>query len=132
MTGANEHNEHLPKALIDELKAIDRAPEVITSRVDRNLASLAQAQFAPRHLPRWQPQSAWRTAAAACVLVVVLFSANHLWDQDGRPIYTDIDGSGQIDIADVLALARTGDGVDQADLDAFAYRVVALDQEGAL
>ena len=41
MTGAHEHNERLPEALVDELKRIDRAPEVITSRVDRSLASMA-------------------------------------------------------------------------------------------
>ena len=161
MTGVNEQDERLPEALVEELKRIDRAPEVITSRVDRSLACMAHAQFARRHLPRWQPRSAWRAAAAACVLVVVLFTTNHLWEQDDTSIYADIDGSGRIDIADVLALARagvedetrgqskitpdrtidhTGDdftltpfvAVNQADLDAFAYRLVALDREGTL
>ena len=132
MTGANEHNEQLPEALVDELKRIDRAPEVITSRVDRSLADMARAQFAQRHIPRWQPRSAWRAAAAACVLVVVLFTTNHLREQNDTSVYADIDGSGQIDIADVLALARTGDGVNQADIDAFAYRLVALDRDGTL
>ena len=161
MTGVNEQNERLPGALIDELKRIDRAPEVITSRVDRNLADMAHAQFKQRRIPRWQPQGAWGAAAAACVLVVVLFTTNHLWEQDDRSIYADIDGSGQLDIADVLALARAGredktrgqskitpdraigrDGDDftltpfvvvgQAELDAFAYRLVALDQGSTL
>jgi len=132
MTGVNEQDERLPKALVEELKRIDRAPEVITSRVDRSLASMAHAQFAPRRIPRWQPQGAWRAAAAACVLVFVLFTANQLWEQDDTSIYADIDGSGQIDIADVLALARAEDGMNQADLDAFAYRLVALDRDGTL
>ena len=132
MTGANEHNERLPEALVEELKHIDRAPEVITSWVDRSLASMAHTQFAQRRIPRWQPQGAWRAVAAACVLVAVLFTTNHLWEQDDTSIYADIDGSGQIDIADVLALARAEDGVDQADLDAFAYRLVALDRDGTL
>ena len=132
MTGVNEQDERLPEALVDELKRIDRAPEMITSRVDRSLASMAHAQFAQRRIPRWQPRSAWRAAAAACVLVVVLFTANQLWDQDDMSLYADIDGSGQIDIADVLALARAEDGVNQADIDAFAYRLVALDRDGTL
>ncbi|MYH70299.1 MAG: hypothetical protein F4147_09480 [Gammaproteobacteria bacterium] len=132
MTGVNEQDERLPEALVDELKRIDRAPEVITSRVDRSLAGMAHAQFAQRRVPRWQPQGAWRVAAAACVLVVVLFTTNHLWEQDDTSLYADIDGSGQIDIADVLALARAEDGVDQADIDAFAYRLVALDRDGML
>ena len=130
MTGANEQHERLPGALVEALTRLDRAPEVITSRVDRSLAGLAHVQFAPRRIPRWQPRSAWRAAAAACVLVVVLFTANQLWEQDDTSLYADIDGSGQIDIADVLALARAEDGVNQAELDAFAYRLVALDRDG--
>ncbi|MCY4155141.1 MAG: hypothetical protein OXD47_10060 [Gammaproteobacteria bacterium] len=130
MTGANEQYERLPEALIEELKHLDRAPDVITPRVDRRLASLAHAQFAQRRLPRWQPRRVWRAAAAACVLVVVLFTTNHVWEQDNTSIYADIDGSGQIDIADVLALARAEDGVNQTELDAFAYRLVALDRAG--
>ena len=94
MTGVNEQDERLPEALVDELKRIDRAPEVITSRVDRTLASMAHVQFAQRRIPRWQPQSAWRVAAAACVLVVVLFSTDYLWEQDDRSIYADIDAPG--------------------------------------
>ncbi len=132
MTAVNEQDERLPELLIDELRRIDRAPVVITSRVDRTLMSIARAQFAQRRIPRWQPRSAWRAAAAACVFVVVLFATDHLSERDDTPVYADIDGSGRIDIADVLALARAGDGVDQADLDAFAYRLVALDQDGRL
>ena len=131
MTGANEQDERLPEALISELKRIDRAPEVITSRVDRALANMARAHFAPRRISRWQRQSAWGVAAS-CVLAVALFATNRLSEQDGTTIYADIDGSGQIDIADVLALARTGDGVHQADLDAFAFHLVALDRNGTL
>ena len=131
MTGTHEQDERLPDALVSEMKRIDRAPEVITSRVDRSLASKARTHFAPRQIPRWQPQGAWR-AAAACVLVVALFATDRLSEQGGTPIYADIDGSGQIDIADVLALARTGEGVDQADLDAFAFHLVALDRNGTL
>ena len=130
MTGANEQHEQLPGALVEALTRLDRAPEVITSRVDRSLAGMAHTQFAQRCVPRWQPQGAWRVAAAACVLVVVLFTTNHLWEQDDTSLYADIDGSGQIDIADVLALARAEDGVNQADIDAFAYRLVAMDRDG--
>ena len=131
MTGAHEHDERLPETLIDEMKRIDRAPEVITSRVDRSLASRARTHFAPRRMPRWQRQSAWGVAAS-CVLAVALFATYRLSEQGDTSMYADIDGSGQIDIADVLALAHTEQGVDQADLDAFAYRLVALDRDGTL
>ena len=160
MTGTNEQDEQLPKALIDKLKQIDRGPEVITSRVDRALASMARAHFAPRGIPRWQRQSGWGVAAA-CVLAVALVATNRFSEQDDTSFYADIDGSGQIDIADVLVLARAaGESetrgqskitpdraighdsddftltpfvvVDQADIDAFAYRLVALDRDGTL
>ena len=131
MTGTHEQDEQLPEALIGALKRIDLAPEVITSRVDRALAGRARAQFAPRRMPRWQRQRAWGVAAS-CVLVVALFATKRLSEQGETSMYADIDGSGQIDIADVLALARTGQGVDQAGLDAFAFHLVALDRDGTL
>ena len=160
MTAINEQDERLPEALLSELKRIDRAPEVITSRVDRTLASMARAHFAQRRIPRWQRRSAWG-AVAASVLVFALFVPNRLPEQGETPVYADIDGSGQIDIVDVLALARAGSKsetrgqskitpdraighdsddftltpfvvVDQAELDAFAYRLVALDRDDAL
>ena len=131
MTGTNEQDERLPQALIDELKHIDRAPKVITSRADRYLAGRASDHFASRRIPRWQQQPAWG-AAAACVLAVALFATHRLSDRDDTSLYADIDGSGQINIADVLALARTEQGIDQADLDAFAYRLVALDRDSTL
>ena len=129
MTGTNEQDEQLPSAVIDELKRIDRAPAVITSRVDRTLSTMARAQFSSRQVRRWR-QPAWG-AAAACALLAALFTTSLLEDQRGTSIYADIDGSGEIDIADVLALARTGQGVDQDDLDAFAFRLVSLDGIGA-
>lgn len=131
MTDINEQDKQLPRALIDELKRIDRAPDVITSRVDRALANTARAHFAGRNIPLWQRSRDWGVAAA-CVLAVTLFATNQFSPQDDTSIYADIDGSGQIDIADVLALAREGQGVDQADLDAFAFRLVALDGNGTL
>ena len=129
MTDANEQDEQLPKDLVDELKRIDRAPAVITSRVDRTLSTMARAQFSSRQVRRWR-QPAWG-AAAACVLFVALFTTSRLEERTDSSIYADIDGSGEINIADVLALARAGQGIDQSDLDAFAFRLVSLDGNGA-
>ena len=70
---------------------------------------------------------AW-AAAAACAVLAVGLSTSYLSERGGAPVYRDVDGSGQIDIADVLALAR--EGVPRAELDAFARRVVALDRDG--
>ena len=126
MTDKHIPDDHLPEALIDELKRRDAAPDVITSRVDRALAAAANAHFGePRAV--WRRPGAWGAAAASAVLAVGL-ATSYLPDRDRGPIYADIDGSGRIDIADVLALAR--EGVAQAELDAFARRVVALDRDG--
>ena len=127
MTAEIEQDEQLPSALVDELKRIDRAPAVITSRVDRTLSTMAHGHFSSRPVPRWR-QPAWG-AAAACVLATVLITTNPLEDRSDRSIYADVDGSGAVDIADVLALARSGQAVDQGDLDAFAFRLVSLDRD---
>lgn len=126
MADKNIPDDRLPQALIDELKRRDRAPDAITSRVDRTLAAAARAQFGePRAV--WHRPGAWAAAAASAVLAVGL-ATSYLPDRDRGSVYADIDGSGRIDIADVLALAR--EGVAQAELDAFARRVVALDRDG--
>ncbi|MDE0348558.1 MAG: hypothetical protein OXM56_02455 [Gammaproteobacteria bacterium] len=126
MADNNIPDDRLPEALIDELKRRDAAPNAITSRVDRTLAAAARAHFgAPRAV--WHRPGAWAAAAASAVLAVGL-ATSYLPDRDRGTVYADVDGSGQIDIADVLALAR--EGVAQAELDAFARRVVALDGGG--
>ena len=127
MTAEIEQDEQLPSALVDELKRHDRAPSVITSRVDRTLSTMAHGHFSSRPVRRWR-QPAWG-AAAACVLAAVLITTNPLEDRSDRSIYADVDGSGAVDIADVLALARSGEGVDQGDLDAFAFRLVSLNRD---
>ena len=129
MTAEIEQDEQLPSALADELKRIDHAPAVITARVDRILSTTARAHFSSRRVQRWR-QPVWG-AAAASVLVVAMFTTNRLDDEVVTSTYADVDGSGAIDIADVLALARTRQGVDQDDLDAFAFRLVSLDGNGA-
>ncbi len=127
MADTNTRHDHLPEALVDELKRRDRAPEVITSRVDRTLAGAARAHFGEPPTRAWQHRGAWVAAAAGAVLAVGL-ATSYLPGRESAPAYADIDGSGRIDIADVLALARQG--VPQAELDAFALRVVALDRDG--
>ena len=130
MNGTNEQDERLPEALVDELKRLDRAPEAITARADRAVSNAARLHFAARRTPRWRRQGAWG-AAAACALLVVTLATSRLTDRGDAPVYADIDGSGRIDIADVLALARSGQQVGQAELDAFAFRLVALDRDGS-
>ena len=127
MAGTHEPDDHLPQPLIDELKRLDRAPDVITARVDRTVAAAARDHFSARGFPRWRRHGAWGAVAACAVLTAALTIGRDALDRDPA-LYSDVDGSGRIDIADVLALARSESGVDQADLDAFAWRVVALNR----
>ena len=127
MADTNTSEDRLPEALIDELKRRDRAADVITSRVDRSVAAAARAHFGESPARRVQNPGAW-IAAAACAVLAVGLSTTRLSERGAAPEYADVDGSGRIDIADVLALAR--EGVPQAELDAFALRVVTLEGGG--
>jgi hypothetical protein len=139
MTPDNKPDE-LPTALVAQLKAVDRAPPLITARVDRHLRAAAEAQFAWRTVRRRnRVGTAWlATAAMAASLVLGLFFVGDRPLRDRQlqeaagPVYADVDGSGDIDIADVLALARARgtDPARQAELDAFARRIVALTPAG--
>ncbi len=126
MTDTNTPDDRLPDSLIEELARRDQAPRMITSRADRNVAAATRAHFGTTRTRRPQHVGAW-LAAAACAVFAVGLTTNLLTGRDGAPVYRDIDGSGQIDIADVLALAR--EGAPQAQIDAFAFHVVALNQD---
>ena len=126
MPDTNTPEDRLPEALIDELSRRDQAPHMITSRADRNVAAAAHAHFGAAGARRPRHPGAW-VAAAACAVLAVGLTTNLLTGRDNAPVYPDIDGSGRIDIADVLALARQG--APQAQIDAFAFHVVALDRD---
>lgn len=129
----NGNEPQLPAALIEALKAEDQPAALITSRADRALEARAAAHFSARRSPaHWRP--AWYAAAAVAAVALLLVVPREqamddgIGGQDG--LYADIDASGRIDIADVLAVARSG-RVSQPDIDAFASRVVTLGQTGA-
>jgi hypothetical protein len=123
----DETFEDLPPAFVERLKAADRPLPLVTARVDRALSEAARARFAGRgrRQPRWR--GAAGIAAAASVLLAVL-ALQWPWPAAQRDtLHADVDGSGRIDIADVLALAREPGGRSQKELDAFAYRIVSLE-----
>ena len=137
----NSISDELPPELVDALKAREMPSGVITSRVDREIEQLAAAHFAarpadqPGHHPagglKRRPNRQRVALAIAASLVVAVGVGLILPGRDSAPtrddLYTDVDGSGRIDIADVLALARDGKGISPDDLDAFAESVVRLD-----
>ena len=119
-----EYDDKLPDALIAELRRADEAPPMITVAADREISALAAAQFSSRPERRIAP--AWY-AVAASVLVGVM-ALQLLGPADESPdLHRDVDGSGQIDIADVMALAMSDETISQDQLDAFAEQIVSLD-----
>ncbi len=124
----DETFENLPAALVERLKAADRPLPLVTARVDRALAEEARTRFARRGRPQPRWLGAAGIAAAASVLFAVLALQWPLPASKRDALYADVDGSGRIDIADVLALAREAGGHSQKELDAFAYRIVSLER----
>lgn len=124
----NEPFNDLPASLVDQLKSADRPVPMITARVDREIAESARAHFAGRRrLPLLRRTAL--AAVAATVLIGILVLQWQVPRPDRAAVYGDLDRSGQIDIADVLAAAREHKA-SRPELDAFAYRVVSLEPIG--
>ena len=130
MSEQDANSEQLDEGLIRALKAADEAPAVITARVDRVLADMSRRHFESRR-PSWKRHGGWALAASVALVAVLTVQMTDPASDTGETLYADVNGSGGIDIADVFALARAErPGVTQADLDAFAMRVVSLDAGG--
>ena len=130
MPDLDPNDDELEESLIRALRAEDRAPAVITAGVDRTLADMATNHFASRR-PTWKRPGGWALAASVALVAVLAVQMIGPTSTDEDTPYADVNGSGRIDIADVLALARAErPGITQADLDAFAMRVVSLDAAG--
>jgi hypothetical protein len=129
-----ERSEDLPQPLIEALKSAHRPVPMITARVDREISEMARRHFSVLRRPTRVPRPAWTAmvAMAATVLIAVFVVQLQPPNPDQSALYTDIDRSGRIDIADVLALARAQEPGErsQAELDAFASRIVSLKRAG--
>ncbi len=109
----HEHtdNEELPAELVMALKARELHANVIASRVDRDVMAAANAHFGvdvperdQRDRSILRPALAAAAGIAAVSVLLLLAGRDPALSRDD--LYTDVDGSGQIDIADVLLLAR--------------------------
>jgi hypothetical protein len=125
--------DQLPEALVERLKASERAVGMLTPAQDREILEAAREQFAARPA-RPEIRRRWHipAAAAAAVALVALFVARP-FDQAGVEVTRladDIDGSGQVDILDAFALARSraadADSVSQGRIDELTDRIVSL------
>ncbi|MDE0444114.1 MAG: hypothetical protein OXL38_18645 [Gammaproteobacteria bacterium] len=129
MSDQDANSEQLDEGLIRALRAADEAPAVITASVDRALADMSRRHFASRWTV-WKRHGGWALAASVALVAVLAVQMTGPATDNGEILYADVNGSGGIDIADVFAVAREQPGVTQADLDAFAMRVVSLDAGG--
>ena len=130
MSDKDANSEQLDEGLIRALRAADEAPAVITASIDRALADMSRRHFASGR-PGWKRHGGWALAASVALVAVLAVQMIDPASDNGDMLYADVNGSGGIDIADVFALARSEQpGVTQADLDAFAMRVVSLDAGG--
>jgi negative regulator of sigma E activity len=135
MDPTTEQPETLPPAIASRLRRLDRAEPIFDPRTDRAVLEAARSYFAARPAAARARRTRWAVplgAAAAVLLAAVLV----------RPLVfhtsaDDIDGSGRVDVLDVLALARMraagGDasGITDARIEELAYRIVALDSRRA-
>lgn len=131
MTHEEDNPAELPESLLAKLKQADAPPAVLTVKVDRVIGDLANDQFSSRPRKGIARSPKWFAAAAAMLLAVFLVQTTERPEPAVAELYRDVDQSGQIDIADVLALARRDSGeVSRAELDAFAMQLVSLADSG--
>lgn len=124
--------EGLPGSLVTGLKAADRSVPMITAAVDRRVSAMAKAHFRERRQRIPVPRPAWAAIAATLIVAVIVgyWRLDPVFEQ--TDIYADVDRSGRIDIADVLALARSQEAGERSreQLDRFAAKVVSLRRPG--
>lgn len=122
----------LPRPLVEGLKAVDRPVPMITAAVDRRVSAMAKAHFSARRQRIRVPRLAWPAIAATFLVAAIVgyWRLNPLPEQSD--IYADVDRSGRIDIADVLALARSQEPGERSreQLDRFAAKIVSLHRPG--
>ncbi len=123
---------------MSRLRRLDRSQPIVDPRTDRAVLESAHRYFAARPVPARARRARWALplgAVAAMLLAAVL--VRPLVFDGSPPARDDVDGSGRVDILDVLALARmraAGDaaGVTDARIEELAYRIVAIDAPRSL
>ena len=131
MDPTTDQPETLPPAIAARLRALDRAQPIVDPRTDRAVLEAARAQFSARPVRSTRRRWALPFAAAATLLLAAILMRPLVLDTTADR--DDIDGSGRVDILDVLALARmraegaAAAGVTDASIESLAYRIVALD-----
>lgn len=128
MSPSDKHNEDLPADLIEALRDENSKLRVMSRRADQLIAKQADLHFETGSRRSLQP--AWFAVAASVLISVLLLQTYLKPDSPGAVILSDVDHSGQLDIGDILALARDSKNFSQEDIDSMALQLVALDRSG--
>src|SRR5262245_43396032 len=101
MDPITEQPETLPPAIASRLRRLERAEAIFDPRTDRAVLEAANAYFAARPATaRRRARWALPLGAAAAVLLAAVLMRPLVF----APPADDIDGSGRVDVLDVLAL----------------------------
>src|SRR6187455_1097860 len=104
MDPTTEQPETLPPAIASRLRRLDRAEAIFDPRTDRAVLETARSYFAARPAaPARRSRWALPLGAAAAVLLAAVLVRPLVFH---TPSADDVDGSGRVDVLDVLALAR--------------------------
>ncbi len=146
-----------PPAFARDLKALYTPPPAIRPTTDEAILARARRQSVGRRRSRLLLRWALPPAAAAAMLMWVVFNPSGTPDMDDSPHFEssgtlaarqpadhrDIDGNGRVDILDALALARSikdnrvaeqpwdfngDDAIDRKDVDTVAQSAVSLNK----
>ncbi len=124
--------DQLPPTIAERLSRADWSVSMVTPTADRAILEQADAHFSSRseQLTRWRYWAVPSAVAATVVLALLLVQPTGIFQRDPAANADDIDGSGQVDILDVFALAQLqADNVGQVtqeDIDMLAARIVSV------
>jgi len=127
MEDTNEPTDTLPAAIVARLRHADRVQAIVDPRTDRAIIGAARSHFGSRVA---RP-ARWAVPLGIAASLLLAFLLVRPFDSSREPSGDDVDGSGRVDVLDVLALARAraGDASD-ARIEELGYRIVALNVEG--
>ena len=126
MNNSDETADTLPAAILARLKHADGAQAIVDPRTDRAIIGAARKHFGGRvsRPVRWAVPVGIAASLLLAFLLVRPFGPSLV------PLSADdVDGSGRVDVLDVLALARARAAGD-ARIEELGYRIVALNVEG--
>src|SRR6185295_14461500 len=103
MSDPDEITDTLPAAIVARLKHVDRAQAIVDPRTDRAVLDAARGHFGGgrARTVRWAVPLGLAASLLLAFLVVRPFDSSHSLSSA-----EDVDGSGRVDVLDVLALAR--------------------------